>query len=163
MKLFQLHRLIGARKRGDLTWFPPYWLLGIRILDTGDNWRQVRIKLPLTFFTRNMGKSMFGGCQASLADPIPAIACAHVFPDYSVWTRNLSLDFQRTGLTDLELRFEFDPDIEAAIREDLRERNRSTPSFEFGFYDGDGNLCTQVHNTVAIRPKGYLKQKSAYR
>jgi acyl-coenzyme A thioesterase PaaI-like protein len=55
-------------------------LLNIRVLENRDNWRHVRIRLPLGYLTRNLGGYMFGGCQANLADPIAAIACAHIFP-----------------------------------------------------------------------------------
>ena len=162
MRLSTLLRFYGARKRRDLEWFPPYWLMGIKMLDTGDNWRRVRICLPLRLCTRNMGGTMFGGSQASLADPIPAIACAHLFPDWAVWTKDLRLRFLKTGNSDLELRFDFDPATEAGIARDLAEKGRSDPHFEFGFYRQDGQLCTQVYNTVAIRPKGYKSQAGAY-
>ena len=155
-------RLIGAKKRHDITFFPPWWLLNIKILENRDNWRHVRIRLPLGYFTRNMGGQMFGGCQANLADPIAAIACAHIFPDYSVWTRAQSIDFREIGDSDLELRFDFDPAQEVRIREELAATGRSTPVFELGFYRADGVLCTHVTNTVAIRPKGYLSQRGAY-
>jgi len=157
-----LFRLIGARKRRDLEWFPPCWLLRIRLVENRDNWRHVRIRLPLGFFTRNMGGHMFGGCQANLADPIAAIACAHIFPDYSVWTRAQSIDFREIGNSDLELRFDFDTALEARIREELRVKGRSTPVFEFGFYRADGVQCTNISNTVAIRPKGYKSRHGAY-
>lgn len=162
MNLPRLFRLIGAKKRHDITFFPPWWLLNIKILENRDNWRHVRILLPLGFFTRNMGGHMFGGSQASLADPIAAIACAHIFPDYSVWTRAQSIDFRATGDSDLELRFDFDPELEARIRTELQEKGRSTPVFEFGFYRTDGVLCSVITNTVAIRPKGYRSQQGAY-
>lgn len=99
---------------------------------------------------------MFGGAIAALADPIPALACNRVYPGHTVWTRAMSLDFRREGRTDLELRFDLDPAQEAEIRAELARRGRSTPSFEFGFWDTAGRLCVQVKNTVAIRPDGYL-------
>jgi len=162
MNPFRLLRLIGAKKRRDITFFPPWWLLNIRVLENRDNWRHVRIQLPLGYFTRNLGGHMFGGCQANLADPIAAIACAHIFPEYSVWTRAQHIDFRAVGDSDLELRFDFDPALEASIRADLITKERSTPVFEFGFYRTDGVLCTHVTNTVAIRPKGYRDQSAAY-
>lgn len=162
MNPLRLFRIIGARKRRDIEFFPPWWLLGIRVIENRDNWRHVRIRLPLGFFTRNLGGQMFGGCQANLADPIAAIACAHVFPEYSVWTRSLNLDFRQISDSDLELRFDFDPALEARIREELHATGRSTPIFEFGFYHANGLLCTHVTNTVAIRPKGYLAISGAY-
>jgi hypothetical protein len=103
---------------------------------------------------------MFGGYQACLADPIAALACAKVFPEYSCWTRAMAIDFQRGGSTDLELRFEFSEEQEEAIRAELREKGRSTPSFTYGFYLENGMLATKIVNTVAIRAKGYIKATS---
>jgi len=162
MNPLRLFRLFGARKRRDLEWFPPWWLMQIRIRENRDQWRHLRIRLPLGFFTRNLGGHMFGGSQATLADPIAAIACAHLFPDYSVWTRSMTIDFRAIGDSDLELRFDFDPQLEAQIRTELAATGHSNPTFEFGLYRADGLLCTRVINTVAIRPKGYKSQHGAY-
>jgi len=162
MNVPRLFRLLGAKKRRDIEWFPPWWTLGITVLENRNDWRHVRIRLPLGFFTRNLGGQMFGGSQASLADPVAAIACAHLFPDYSVWTRAMTVDFLAIGNSDLELRFDFDPEQEKTIRAELAATGRSNPEFEFGFYRTDGALCTRVSNTVAIRPKGYKSQDGAY-
>ncbi len=134
----------------------------INVTSLANNWREVRITLPLTWVSRNMGGGMFGGFQASLADPIAPLACAKVFSDYHVWTRRLMIDFQRPGDSDLELRFDFPPELEEKIRKELAERHRSTPTFEYGFYrKRDGVLCTKVECVVAIREKGYAKGAGA--
>jgi len=144
--------LSDARK---LEWYPPFWLMRIRVLELARDWRVVRIRLPLNSISRNPGGVMFGGFQASLADPIPALACARIFPGYSVWTRALAIDFDRGGSTDLEFRFEMPVSQEADIRAELAARGRATPAFDCGYYLVDGTLCTRIRNTVAIRPRGY--------
>ena len=148
---------LSDKKRLEL--FPPFWLMRIKVLEISDGGRVFRILLPLNQFSRNMGGFMFGGYQASLADPIAAIACGRVFPGYSVWTRALTLDFLHEGRTDLELRFSFSAQQEAAIRQELAERGRSTPQFEYGYYLADGTLCTRILNSVAIRQQGYKRKK----
>ncbi|MFN3785488.1 MAG: PaaI family thioesterase [Thiothrix sp.] len=145
---------LSEQRRLEL--YPPWWMMRIKVLALENDWRHIRIRLPLTWAARNMGGSMFGGFQASLADPIAPLACAKVFPDYHVWTRHLSVDFIRPGVTDMELRFDFPPEQEATIRAELKQRNRSTPSFTYGLYDCHGHLCTKVVCVVAIRPPGYL-------
>ena len=137
--------------------YPAFAMMRVKVLEIGDGWRRVRIKLPLNSISRNPGGVMFGGFQASLADPIAAIACARIFPGYSVWTRAMTIDFQKGGSTDLELRFEMSQEQEAAIAAELKAKGRATPRFEYGYYLTDGSLCTLVQNTVAIRPKGYTK------
>lgn len=146
-------RFLSERRRLEL--FPPFWLMRVKALEITEQGRRMRLRLPLNAASRNMGGGMFGGYQAAVADPIAALVCARLFPEYSVWTRALHLDFRREGTSHLELRFEFPADVEARIREELDERGRSTPRFEYGFYRDDGVLCTVVHNTVAIRPRGY--------
>ena len=137
--------------------YPPFFMMRVKVLEISDGWRTVRIRLPLNSVSRNPGGVMFGGYQASLADPVAAIACARVFPGYSVWTRAMTIDFQKGGSTDLELRFQFGKEQEVAIAEELKAKGRSTPTFEYGYYLTDGSLCTLIRNTVAIRPKGYRK------
>jgi acyl-coenzyme A thioesterase PaaI-like protein len=153
-----LHWLPEAKR---LEWYPPWWLMHIKVIEIANNWRRIRIRLPLTWVAKNMGNSMFGGFQASLADPIAPLACAKVFSGYSVWTRHLSVDFIRPGNTDLELRFDFPEETEEKIQKQLAKKGRSTPSFTYGLYTSDNKLCTKIICTVAIRPKGYSAKKLA--
>jgi len=137
--------------------YPPFYKMRAKILEVQGGWRRLRIRLPLTAFSSNLSGDMFGGWQAALADPIAALACARVFPGYSVWTRSMSIAFEKPGSTDLELRFEMRPEQERAIAAELKANGRATPTFEYGFYLTDGSQCTRITNTVAIRPRGYAK------
>lgn len=149
------HGAVSDKRKIEL--YPPFFLMRVKVLEIRDEWRYVRMRLPLNSFSRNPGGVMFGGYQAALADPVAALACARVFPGYSVWTRAMTVDFQAGGSTDLELIFEFPPEQERAIAAELLEKGRATPTFEYGFYLRDGRRCTLITNTVAIRPKGYVK------
>ncbi|MBL1278424.1 MAG: DUF4442 domain-containing protein [Ectothiorhodospiraceae bacterium] len=146
-------RFLSQRQRLQL--YPPFFFMRMKVLELTDDWQTVRLRLPLNVFSSNMGGCMFGGHQASLADPVAALACARRFPGHEVWTRAMTIDFVAEGNSDLELRFEFDPLVDQKIRDDLAARGRSTPQFEYGFYRQDGVLCSRILNVVAIRPKGY--------
>lgn len=137
--------------------YPPFRPMRIKVLEIADDWRRVRIRLPLNATSRNPGGVMFGGWQAALADPIAALACARVFPGYSVWTRAMHISFDHGGNTDLELRFSLIAEQEQTIQKELQRDGRSTPTFEYGFYRSDGVRCTVIRNTVAIRPRGYRR------
>jgi acyl-coenzyme A thioesterase PaaI-like protein len=137
--------------------YPPFAPMRIKVLEIAERWRTVRILLPLNARSRNPGGVMFGGYQAALADPIAALACARVFPGYSVWTRAMTISFDHGGNSDLEMRFALTPDQEKAIRMELESDGRSTPTFEYGYVRKDGVRCTVIRNTVAIRPRGYKR------
>lgn len=140
-----------------LEMYPPFVPMRIKVLEIADGWRSVRIRLPLNAMSRNPGGVMFGGYQAALADPIAALACARVFPGYSVWTRAMTISFEHGGNSDLEMRFSLTPEQEAVIRIELERDGRSTPSFEYGYFRKDEVRCTVISNTVAIRPRGYKR------
>lgn len=150
-----LKRAPFISEKKALEWYPPFFLMRVKVLEIKEDGRLVRLKLPLTLFSKNMGQSMFGGYQAAVADPIAALVCARLFPGHEVWTRSQFIDFMHEGNSDLELRFEFSAEIEQQITNDLAKKGRSTPVFEYGFYRKDGVRCSKIVNTVAIRPRGY--------
>jgi acyl-coenzyme A thioesterase PaaI-like protein len=137
--------------------YPPFRPMRIEVLEIGDNWRTVRILLPLNARSRNPGGVMFGGWQAALADPVAALACARIFPGFSVWTRAMTISFDHGGNSDLEMRFCLTPEQETEIRIALDRDGRATPTFEYAFLRADGIKCTVIRNTVAIRPRGYKR------
>lgn len=146
-------KFLSPRKR--LEWYPPFFFMRVKVIELEKDWSRAVIRLPLNVFSKNMGDSMFGGYMASLADPIAALACARRFPGHSVWTRAMHIDFRKPGNSHLELRFEFDDAIHEKIAQELKESGRSTPTFEYGYYRADGELCAKVINTVAVRPETY--------
>ena len=133
--------------------FPPFRHMGVKLLALSGDWSRVRVLLPLNQQTRNPGGSMFGGSIAAVADPVAALACHARFLEYAVWTRELNVDFRKPGMSDLELRFDFPEKTAAHIEQQLADKGRSTPLFEFGIYDTGGELVAWVRNTVAIRPR----------
>ncbi len=147
-------RILTPERR--LRWFPPFWLLRIEVLERSPDWSTVRIRLPLTRLVRNGAGNMFGGVQACLADPIPALACLHRFPGHRIAAKRLCLDFLRVGNSDLVLHFDFPATTDSAIREALETSGRADPCFEMAYRRADDRICTRIRNTVAIRPAAYV-------
>ena len=128
----------------------------VKIDSLQEDWSSARIRLPLNWVSANAAGNMFGGYQASLADPVPALACLKRFPGYRVATKKLEIDFIRVGNSDLTLRFDFNEGQFLEIEQELKESGRATPCFEMDFVREDGKVCTRILNTVAIRPEGYV-------
>jgi len=151
-----MRKLRFLSKTQRLEWYPPFFFMRIKVIELTDDWSIVKLKLPLNAVSKNMGDAMFGGYQAALADPIAALACVKRFPKYDVWTKSMMIDFIRPGISDLELHFTFDEALYQQISLELQQTGRSTPIFNYGLYRIDGELCTKVVNTVAIRAENYL-------
>jgi len=145
---------LSAKRRFEL--YPPFFLMRAKVEHLAEDWSSARFRLPLNWVSANAAGNMYGGYQASLADPVPAIACIRQFPGYRVATKKLEIDFIRTGNSDLTLHFDFPAETMQAIAADLERHGRATPCFELHYTRADGRVCTRIRNTVAIRPQGYL-------
>jgi len=146
-------QFLSARRRLEL--FVPFLLMRVKVIDLAEDWSSTRIRLPLNWVSANAAGNMFGGYQACLADPIPALACLRKFPGYRVATKSLEVDFIRVGNSDLILHFDFDSEMESKIQQELDTNGRATPCFAMSYIRQDGQVCTRIKNTVAIRPKGH--------
>ena len=138
-----------------ISFYPPFLLIGARVRKVSRNPIEIIVHLPLGWRSCNGGGSVFGGCQALVADPIAPIGCLIAFPEYHVWTKGLRIDFLLPGNSDLELRFSMAWEQQAAIQQELDTHRRANPEFEFGLYRKDGRKNARVFCTVAIRKKGY--------
>jgi len=154
MNLLSKLTFLSARRRFEL--YPPFFLMRIKIIALAEDWSSARIRLPLNWISANAAGNMFGGYQASLADPVPALACLKRFPGYRVATKKLELDFIRVGNSSLTLHFDFDVEAEHDISQSLQAHDRATPCFTMSYVREDGQVCTRIKNTVAIRPRGYV-------
>ncbi|RLL54715.1 hypothetical protein D8Y20_02740 [Mariprofundus sp. EBB-1] len=154
--LLLLKKLTFLSDKRRLELFPPFFLMRAKVLTISDDWSSLRIRLPLNWASANAAGNMYGGYQASLADPVPALACLKKFPGYRVATKKLELHFIRIGNSHLTLHFDFDETLEQTIRQDLETHGRSTPCFKMQYIRDDGKVCTEIKNCVAIRPQGYL-------
>ena len=121
-------------------------------LNLGDRLRVPEGWEPLLLAPAIIG---LGFVAAALADPIAALACNRVFPGHRVWTRDLRLDFRHESRSDMTLRFELRVEQERGIAQELACRGRSTPEFEYAFFDRHGRACVLVNCRGAIRPAAY--------
>lgn len=151
-----IKKLFFLSDKRQFSLFLPFFLMRASLEEYDDNWNKVRIRLPLNWVSKNAAGNMFGGFQASLADPIPAMACIKKFPNHRVATKKLEINFLRVGNSDLMLHFDFDPAQEQHIREELEQHGRATPCFEMVYIRADGKICSTIKNTVAIRPLNYV-------
>ncbi len=156
--LHLLNKLTFLSERRRIELFPPFFLMRIKVIAIADDWSMLRIRLPLNWASANAAGNMYGGYQASLADPIPALACLKRFPGYRIATKKLDIHFIRVGSSHLTLCFDFDEETEQTIRQELEDHGRSTPCFNMTYVRDDGKVCTEITNTVAIRPEGYIAQ-----
>ncbi len=141
--------------RWGFNFFPAYRRTGARITYIAHDWHEVRIKLPLSWRTRNYVGTTFGGSLYGAVDPIYMMMLIKVLgPDYVVWDKAATIQFKKPGRATLYARFVIsENDIEAMRTELLR-----APNLERGFHvdltDRAGTVHASIDKAIHVRVRG---------
>jgi hypothetical protein len=72
--------------RWGFNWFPAYRATGAWITYVASDWCEVRVRLPLSWRTRNYVGTLFGGSMYGAVDPVHMIMLIKALgPEYIVW------------------------------------------------------------------------------
>ena len=132
--------------------FPAWRGTGARVTYIAADWREVRVRLPLSWRTRNYVGTIFGGSLYGAVDPMYMIMLIHVLgPAYTVWDKAATIRFRKPGRSTLFARFLLD---DAEI-ETIRRRLETEPSIDrvytVDLADANGVAHASVEKTIYIR------------
>ena len=110
---FQTRRL-----RWLFNFFPAYRGTGARVRYIADDFREVRVELPLSWRTRNYVGTIFGGSMYGAVDPMYMIMLIRILgKDYVVWDKAASIRFRKPGRGTLYATFRITEEEINAIHE----------------------------------------------
>src|SRR5215471_15876677 len=96
----------SRRLRWLFNLLPAYRGTGGRVTYIAADFREVRVKLPLSWRTRNYVGTIYGGSLYGAVDPIYMIMLIKVLgPRYTVWDKAAIIRFKRPGRETLFARF----------------------------------------------------------
>ena len=134
--------------------FPAYRRTGARITYIAADWREVRIKLPLNWRTRNYVGTVFGGSMYAAVDPIYMVMLIKLLgPDYDVWDKAATIRFKHPGRATLYARFALDEHELDSIRAELVDRPKLDRVFRVHLNDGTGNVHASIEKTIHLSRK----------
>ncbi|NIP57208.1 MAG: DUF4442 domain-containing protein [Gemmatimonadetes bacterium] len=132
--------------------FPAYRGTGARITYIAADFREVRIKLPLSWRTRNYVGTIFGGSMYGAVDPIYMIMLIKNLGDgYVVWDKAATIRFRKPGRGTLYARFVLSGDELAAIRRELEAAETLERVYDAELVDDGGVVHAEVEKTIHIR------------
>lgn len=141
-------------QRWGFNFFPAYVGTGARITYIAADWREVRIKLPLSWRTRNYVGTIYGGSMYGAVDPIYMIMLIRLLgPDYIVWDKAATIWFRKPGQATLFARFVVVQAETDAIQAHLAEQPSLDRVYPLDLVDKDGVVCASVDKTIYIRRK----------
>jgi acyl-coenzyme A thioesterase PaaI-like protein len=140
--------------RWGFNWFPAYRGTGARITYIADDWSEVRIRLPLTWRTRNYVGTLFGGSMYGALDPIYMVMLIRLLgPAYQVWDKAATIQFRRPGRSTLYATFRVDASLLAAIRESVAHEGKTERTFIVDLIGAAGEVHARCEKLLSIRQR----------
>ncbi|MFN8371731.1 MAG: DUF4442 domain-containing protein [Anaerolineae bacterium] len=138
---------------------PTYWCTGATIDYIASDWREVRIRLPLNFRTRNYVGTMFGGSMYAAVDPFYMIMLIrNLGPDYIVWDKSATIRFKKPGRGTLSAHFTINQAELDAIRDALTRVPSLDRVYTVELVDKEGVVHASVEKVIYIRSKEVIQK-----
>ena len=140
--------------RWGFNFFPAYRGTGAWITYIATDWREVRVKLPLNWRTRNYVGTIFGGSMYGAVDPIYMVMLIKILgPSYTVWDKAASLHFKKPGKGTLYARFVLSAEEIARITAAADAESSVERRYPVELVDKDGAVHAVVEKMLYIRKK----------
>ncbi|HPQ60939.1 MAG TPA: DUF4442 domain-containing protein [Syntrophales bacterium] len=141
-------------KRWGFNWFPAFRGTGARLTYIAGDWKEVRLRIPLNWRTRNYVGTIYGGSIYGAVDPVYMIMLIKLLgPGYIVWLKESTVSFLRPGRETLHARFRVDDDHLEGIRRELLEKKNTKREYEIPVTDRGGTPHAVVREIIHIQRK----------
>ncbi len=131
--------------------WPCYWGTGARVTYIAGDWREVRVRIPLSWRTRNYVGTIFGGSLYAAVDPFFMIMLMkNLGPDYVVWDKAATIRFRKPGRSPLNASFRLDEAELASIRSLLVEQPKVDRTYPVQLLDAEGVVHAEIEKVIHI-------------
>ena len=136
--------------------FPAYCATGARITYVASDFCEVRIRLPLSWQTRNYVGTIFGGSMYAAVDPVYMLMLIkNLGKDYIIWDKSACINFKKAGRTTLFARFLIDENELKMIKKELAHARHVDRTYHVDLTDDQGTVHATVEKVV-YRKKGLV-------
>jgi hypothetical protein len=140
--------------RWKFNFFPAYRGTGARVSYIAGDFREVRVRLPLSLRTRNYVGTIFGGSMYAAVDPVYMIMLIrNLGSGYVVWDKSATIRFRKPGRTTLFATFRIEEDELDAIRAATATGEAVDRFYNVDLVDADGLVHASVEKVIYIRRK----------
>lgn len=133
---------------------------GGRVIALSDDFKHLRIRLKLTWLTRNLVGTIYGGSMYSAVDPFYMLMLMRILGrDYVVWDKSATIRFKRPARETLFADFQFDDATLADIREQVARDGESTFTWTVALKDASGTVYADCDKVIYVATKSFYKEK----
>lgn len=140
--------------RFKFNFFPAYRGTGARVVYISDDYREMRVKIPLSWRTRNYVGTIYGGSMYAGIDPIYMLMLIkNLGRDYIVWDKSAKIRFKRPGKETLFADFSIDENEIDEIKSLLETSKSIDRVYNVELKNKDGKTHCVIEKTLYIAKK----------
>ena len=134
--------------------FPAYRGTGGRVIYIADDFHEIRVKIPLSWRTRNYVGTIYGGSMYGAIDPIYMLMLIKILGrGYVVWDKAAKIHFRKPGKDTLFVDFRLDREEIAEIKR-LAETAKSVDRvYDLELKDKNGVVHAVIEKTLYVAKK----------
>ena len=134
--------------------FPAFRGTGGRITYLASDWREIRLRIPLSRRTRNYVGTIYGGSMYGAVDPIYMVMLIKLLgQEYIVWDKSAAITFKKPGRSTLYARFHISQEETQAIRAALQSARSVDRTYTIDLVDSAGDIYATIEKVIYIRRK----------
>ncbi len=134
--------------------YPAYRGSGGRVIYIAGDYREVRVKVPLSLRTRNLVGTIYGGSMYGAIDPMYMIMLMRLLGrDYIVWDKAATIHFRKPGRTALYATFRIEERELEAIREATSAGAPVDRTYNVELVDAEGVVHASIEKVIYVRRK----------
>ncbi len=140
--------------RWKFNFFPAYRGSGARVLYIADDYREIRVKIPLSWRTKNYVGTIYGGSMYAGIDPIYMLMLIkNLGSDYIVWDKAAAIRFKRPGRETLFADFRLTREELDEIKTVLETQKSVDRIYTVELADKNGKIHAIIEKTLYIAKK----------
>ena len=125
-----------------------------------DDWRELHIRLPLSWRTRNYVGTVFGGSIYASTDPFYMVQLINILGDkYVVWDKSATIKFKRPIKKSVFARFLITDEILAEIKNNVKENGFYNIELPILLQDKQKIVYAEIIKTIYIANKTYYQER----
>lgn len=137
-----------------IRFYPPYLGAGVRVTYISEDFRTVKVEMPLRFYNRNYVGTHFGGSLYAMCDPFYMLMLINILgPGYIVWDKAATIRFKKPGKGLVKAIFTIPEEKIAEIRAAADSQPKVEPEFQVTVTDERGDVVAEINKLLYVRKK----------
>jgi hypothetical protein len=133
---------------------------GGRVVALSDDFTHLRVKLKLSWLTRNLVGTVYGGSMYSAIDPFYMLMLMRILGrGYVVWDKGATIRFKRPARETLFADFRIEPEMLAQMRHAVERDGETSFNWPVALKNASGIVHAEFEKTLYVAKKDVYEEK----